>query len=245
MKKSIFKISSLLMVLLFIVVLAGCQQVDNTKYYNIIFETNGGSTVENVKFAEGQKAVKPSDPTKENCSLLGWYLDEALEQEFDFDVVPENKDYTLYAKWNVSIIFETNGGNELKAYKADANDLVILPIATDDEGKQFVGWYYDEELNNKVEALFKVPNESVKLYAKWANIEIGTAIDFLAGLVVNEENHYEMEKDENSVQITPTETKTAWSFVYSPINVSLKGYTILHIKFSGTEGAQMTVKLEG
>lgn len=247
MTKTIKKISSFFMVLLAIVVLASCVQVPPVveTEYHITFESNGGSAVTEVKFAEGQKAVKPADPTKEHCTLVGWYIDEELTQEFDFDAVPENKDIKLYAKWNVSIFFEVNGGNELAAYRADANDLVILPIAVDDEGQQFLGWYYDAELENKVEALFEVPNSSVTLYAKWANIETGTTIDFLEGLVVNEENHYEMEKGENGVVLTPTESKTAWSFVYSPISVSLKGYTILHVKFTGTDGAQMTVKLEG
>lgn len=239
------KIIKLLLIIITSITLISCNNNDKKTYYTVSFNTNGGTKINDIKFTEPKKINKPNDPIKDNATFIEWCIDENLEETFDFDKKLELKNYTLYAKWNVSIIFDTKGGNPINEYKRDANELVILPIPTDESGKQFIGWYYDDEFVNKVESIFTVPNHPITLYANWADIEKGTTIDFLQGLVINETNHYILEKNEKSVTITPTESKTVWSYLYSPISVSLDGYTVLHLKFMGTEDSQMIVKLEG
>lgn len=244
------QIKSILLVLLAIISLclvSACTTSDEPKKeeYTITFETNGGTSIGQVKFTKDEKAKKPADPTLKDATLAAWCTDENLENEFDFDQVPENKNYTLYAKWNVTINFITNGGEEITNYHRNAKEMVILPVAQDLGERQFLGWYYDEECSNKVESILEVPNHPITLYAKWASVEMGTTIDFLESLVVNEEGHYTISKNEEGVTIKPTASKTAWSYLYSPINLVLEGYSVLHIKFSGTESSYMTVKLEG
>ncbi len=69
--------------------------------YTVTFETNGGSEIEPQTVMEGGKATRPeNDPTKEGCYAFGgWYSDETLETEYDFDAVVTG-DITIYAKWN-------------------------------------------------------------------------------------------------------------------------------------------------
>ena len=264
MKKSLI-IKSLLTVLILLVVfgLAACKTSEPDKPQDkpneseqggdtqkvtktVTFNSNGGSDVASVNYEEGKKVSKPQDPTKEGASLACWCVDEELEEEFDFDKAPSSfEDFTLYAKWNVSIEFVVNGGKTIDSLKRDANDMLILPIAEDNSGRQFIGWYLDEELTNKVDSLFIVPNDPIKVYAKWASVEMGTAIDFLSGMVVNEPSHYELEQTDEGLNIKPTESKSTWSFVYSPINVGLSGYSVLHVSFKGLEDSSMIVKLEG
>ena len=63
----------------------------------VTFVSNGGSAVESQTIAEGGKAKKPVDPTKEGYRFLGWYADGATEA-FDFNTAI-TADITLTAHW--------------------------------------------------------------------------------------------------------------------------------------------------
>ena len=70
--------------------------------FTVSFNTNDGSEVAPQTVAEGNKATKPTDPTKEGCYAFdGWFSDEALTAAYDFNT-PVTADITLYAKWAVS-----------------------------------------------------------------------------------------------------------------------------------------------
>lgn len=123
--------------------------------------------------------------------------------------------------------------------------MMILPTPVSSSGEVFVGWYSDENYENAIDGVYIVPNEPVTIYAKWSHIEKGSVIDFLVGLSVNDAGHYTTESADGGVKLTPTDTKTAWSYVYSPINVPVNGYSLLHVRYRGTKDQSMTVKLEG
>lgn len=73
---------------------------------NITFNSNGGSSVDSQEVSYGNKITKPTNPTKENYVFDGWYIDEELNEQFDFDT-PITKDITLFAKWRVVETIET------------------------------------------------------------------------------------------------------------------------------------------
>ena len=74
------------------------EEVSNVKEFEVTFNTNGGSEVVSQKISENGLVKKPGDPTKEGFTFVGWFEDEALVKEFDFETkITENK--TLYAKW--------------------------------------------------------------------------------------------------------------------------------------------------
>lgn len=67
--------------------------------YTISFDMNGhGRQVDAQKVNEGAKATKPADPTTEGYNFKGWYADENLTNEFDFETAIR-ADTTVYAKW--------------------------------------------------------------------------------------------------------------------------------------------------
>ena len=80
-----------------VVVKAIFEEVPATTY-TVTFETNGGSAVTSQTVADGSKATKPADPTKEGYTFDGWYKDAALTVAFDFETAI-TADITLYAKW--------------------------------------------------------------------------------------------------------------------------------------------------
>jgi len=66
--------------------------------YTIIFDSNGGSTVDSQTVFNGDKVIKPADPEKKDCSFGGWYSDMDLSALYDFSA-PVQSDMMLYAKW--------------------------------------------------------------------------------------------------------------------------------------------------
>jgi uncharacterized repeat protein (TIGR02543 family)/prepilin-type N-terminal cleavage/methylation domain-containing protein len=69
-----------------------------TVNYTVTFNSNGGSSVSSQSVASGQKATRPTNPTKSGYSFSGWYSDSGLTTEYNFNnAVTSNK--TLYAKW--------------------------------------------------------------------------------------------------------------------------------------------------
>ena len=66
--------------------------------HTVTFESNGGSAVAVQQVANGGKVARPTDPTKEGFTFLGWFEDEALVTLYDFED-PVYSDLTLYADW--------------------------------------------------------------------------------------------------------------------------------------------------
>lgn len=66
--------------------------------HTVTFHPANGQSNFTQAVADGNKAVKPTDPTQNGYTFNGWYTDSALTNAYDFDT-PVNKDIDLYAKW--------------------------------------------------------------------------------------------------------------------------------------------------
>jgi uncharacterized repeat protein (TIGR02543 family) len=67
--------------------------------YTVTFDSNGGSLVKSQSVAEGEKATRPDNPTKDGYGFVNWYDNEdCTDPHYDFDT-PVTADITLYAKW--------------------------------------------------------------------------------------------------------------------------------------------------
>ena len=64
--------------------------------HKVTFDSNGGTAVQAQTVKEGEKATKPSDPTKAGFELECWTKDGVA---FDFDTETITEDMTLVAKW--------------------------------------------------------------------------------------------------------------------------------------------------
>ena len=145
---------------------------DFTVYCTVTFDTRGGSEIATQYVVPGKKATKPDDPTKGGGSwqgggdFSGWYADDALTQEFNFNN-PITEDTTVYAKWayafSVCSYDKTNsadydggkymvlqhgateddlcyGGCNYTLYDGDSITLKAYP----DKGYIFAGWFKGE-----------------------------------------------------------------------------------------------------
>lgn len=150
--------------------------------YTVSFETNGGSEVAPLKVIEGDKLVKPSDPTKTDCSFLGWYTDAALTDAWPFETGVVNANMTLYARWSnpeekiYTISFDTDGGSEIEAVSVVEKEKLMQPTDPTKTGFEFDGWYTDSDRLTAYD--FESPvTADITLYAKWTQA-IFALVDF-------------------------------------------------------------------
>lgn len=70
----------------------------STLPHTVTFNTGEGSAVDSQVVADGAKATKPADPTRDGFVFAGWYADADLKSPYDFST-SVSKDLALYAKW--------------------------------------------------------------------------------------------------------------------------------------------------
>lgn len=71
----------------------------------VTFDSMEGSPVTSQEFKSGEKAIKPTDPTKTGYKFGGWYTDNEFKNEFDFDTTV-TESITLYANWETYTVAE-------------------------------------------------------------------------------------------------------------------------------------------
>ena len=69
--------------------------------HTLTFETNGGSAIDPVTVRHGNAVARPTDPTKDKYTFIGWYVDPEFSAEYDFATVLE-ADKTIYAKFELT-----------------------------------------------------------------------------------------------------------------------------------------------
>ena len=148
--------------------------------YNVAFESNGGSVVAAQTVADGSKAVKPSDPTKNGFTFDGWYQDSTLSVVFDFNTAITGN-ITLYAKWlensvvptNYTVTFESNGGSAVASQTVANGSKATKPSDPTRDGFTFGGWYQDATLSVAFDFDTTITTNA-KVYAKWTENASGT-----------------------------------------------------------------------
>lgn len=151
------KYFSILLVLIFTLLLIGCNEEENSKKYTIKFHTYTEQGIDSIEIDEKQNINLPT-PIRFGYNFEGWYPNEQFNEHTK--VTSETivgKNITLYAKWSpiaIQISLDPKMGtleSEL-IINTFVNEIVILPTPTvSDENYLFDGWYYGEE---KVSPLF-------------------------------------------------------------------------------------------
>jgi uncharacterized repeat protein (TIGR02543 family) len=78
-------------------------------YFDVLFDSDGGSDVAKKSVREGRTVVKPTDPTKAGFTFAGWYKDEACTEEWDFANDKVTGDITIFAKWEEKAKIDITG----------------------------------------------------------------------------------------------------------------------------------------
>lgn len=140
--------------------------------YTVTFDSNGGSAVESQTRLSGSLVSRPTSPTREGYTFMGWYYGE---DEWNFEETPLESNITLVAVWTINrhVTFDSNG-SELIIDSLTLLDgsLIPTPPSPTLSGHSFLGWYFGDELwdfsSRKV-------TEDITLVAKWA---VGRLVTF-------------------------------------------------------------------
>lgn len=155
--------------------------LDGYKYFRIrtqktvIFDTGDGSKVEEQIVFKGEPAKKPADPSVQNGTFLGWYLDANYETEWNFEENSVETDLTLYAKWMYHLTDVSVEQKEPLYYTGEAQSAEVITKATAVHGENVVFTYATEENG--------VYSETIPTFT-----EAGT---YTVYYKANAENHYE------------------------------------------------------
>lgn len=75
--------------------------VIESKDVTVEFDSNGGSSIPKQVVTQGGLLVKPVNPVKDSAVFSGWYQDQNLTIEWDFETNTVTENVTLYAKWRI------------------------------------------------------------------------------------------------------------------------------------------------
>ena len=154
--------------------------------YTVRFESNGGTPVTSQTVTYGERAIEPTNPTRQGYTFEGWYSDdETFVNKWDFATLI-TEDMTLYAKWSLNqytVYFESNGGTPVTSQTVNHGQPATRPLDPTREGYSFDGWYSDNvTFLNKLDFVTSVTDvtfldewdfstpitEDMTLYAKWS-----------------------------------------------------------------------------
>lgn len=72
--------------------------------YTVIFDSNGGSKVENQIVQKHERVTRPADPVLNGYTFGGWYQDSSMTVSWNFEANQIAADTTIYAKWKKDVI---------------------------------------------------------------------------------------------------------------------------------------------
>lgn len=75
-------------------------KAETVEKFTVTYVSNGGTEVNSEEVESGQKATKPTDPTRSGYVFKGWFTDDSdFTDAWDFDSDTIASNTTLYAKW--------------------------------------------------------------------------------------------------------------------------------------------------
>lgn len=104
----------------------------------VSFHTSGGSAITDIKIQFGEKMARPEAPVREGYTFEGWYKDIHLTEKWDFDEDIVQGNMSLYAKWSLIEMEETEGKEVLD----DTNNTTQNDVPTGDNNKLIGYWWF-------------------------------------------------------------------------------------------------------
>ena len=153
--------------------------------YNVIFDSNGGSSVGPAAVEAGQPATEPTAPARTGYAFAGWYTAKDGGDKYDF-TKPVTADMTLYAQWTINkyaVTFDTNGGTAVAPVTVEHGQKISQPANPTRTGYTFAGWYTAKAGGSKYNFDASVIAD-MTLYAQWTVNKYTVTFDTNGGTAV-------------------------------------------------------------
>lgn len=208
-------------------------------YFEVSFESNGGSPLDDLILAENELIEEPAITRVGNYEFDGWYKESDFINKWNFEQDKVTSDIKLYAKWlNVfTVTFNTQGGLSIPNQMIADGKLVTKPDNPVRDGFNFVGWSTSPDIY-EVYDFTKPITKLTTIYAIWElgeAIEINTNEAFLKLIENPDGGNYKLTKDLDfygqKIEV-PSHTRT-----FSGI-LDGNGYSIKNIDASSASNKQ-------
>lgn len=181
--------------------------------YNIEFQTEGGSSVDEQSIIKGNSVSIPYAPVKENYVFAYWtYNDE----QYDF-TTQITEDIVLVASWisveQILITFDTNGGSHIDDQIIDNLSYIEAPQSPTKLNHDFICW----ELDGKQYDFGQLVTKNITLTAKWFYVEPITyySITYISNSAVYKTEQVIANQTASSFSMSVTTTHRFNSWQYS------------------------------
>lgn len=165
-----------------VAMLGSCNSTpeESIEKYTVSFDTQGGSSVASQEVASGSFATRPTDPTKDNYSFIGWFKEAGGETIFDFENDAILTDTTIYASWLDSSSSDATTAKFYWNYTGAPSDIyetvvfknggrISKPADPTRDGYEFAGWYTAIDYVTEYSKTIKYEGNQV-FYAKWLKV---------------------------------------------------------------------------
>lgn len=188
------------------------------KIHTVKFDSQGGSAVESQPVVEGGMVKVPEAPVRDKYRIVGWFREQACENEWDFKKDVVTGDMTLYAKWQetCTVSFDSQGGSAVESQTVDKNATAVRPTPNPTKiGYDFDKWYKDPDGQDEcVFNDYKIEAD-VTLYAGWLvkprtvtlNANGGTFADGVTATTAK------TDRDGRLVEELPTPSRSGYTFI--------------------------------
>jgi uncharacterized repeat protein (TIGR02543 family) len=195
------------------VITANFKPLGNVAIYTVTFNINGGgSSVDPLTVASGDRVTKPANPTRSGYTFAGWYSNAELTgSAWNFETGTVTANTTLYAKWaevTYTVTFEVNGGSRITPQTVAQGDTVVKPADPTRSGYTFAGWYQNSTLTSAWSFAYDVAAD-ITLYARWTPVTCTVTFNATGGSGIGQQ------------QVTPGST------IVEPAKPARSGYVFI------------------
>lgn len=166
------------------------------KQYSVTFDYNDATTANRVEtINHGDLVAKPVDPQSSGYRFVEWQINNV---GYDFNT-QITQPITLTAKWviEITIQFDTNGGNIIENVVGDQNTTITLQTPVK-EGNRFDGWFEKDDFSGTAFTGEYTLINSLILYAKFTKA-VKVSLNYNDGVSENTS----VQIDENTAYTKP------------------------------------------
>ncbi len=144
---------------------------DPVDYFDVLFDSKGGSTVTKQIIASGGVVTEPSPaPARTGHTFAGWYKDATYQNQWNFATDRVTANITLYAKWTINtytVTFNPKGGDSVASQSIPYGGKVTEPSAPTFLNYTFDGWFKEFSCINVWNFTTDTVTANITLHAKW------------------------------------------------------------------------------
>lgn len=239
--KTLIIVSSLIVLIgIFVTIFIINTNKKNNTFYEITFDTQDGSVIENQSIKKGEKIKVPESPTKEGYEFVEWYYEN---QSYDFNTVV-TANMTLVAQWKATeneiftVKFNSDGGTVVSEQNIENGKKIEMPENPTKEGYNFIEWQL-----NGVKYDFDLPvTANLELVAVYEKIETETPTINTKPSTTNPSNNKPNNNGNNSGnKTTPSQPSTPSQPTTPTTPTEKKTYTVTFDSNGGSSVNSQTV----